>query len=101
VCVKWVEPFVWREAQPHAYKYVHLSLNLIEQPFSLPNSNIDQSYFYHKPFMKLLVYEQTLFLFHLLPDIKVSPFMPCFSNPNLTTVKCYYMNKHSHHILSA
>jgi hypothetical protein len=32
-CVRRVGPFVWREAQPIAYKNVHLSFDLIEQPF--------------------------------------------------------------------
>jgi hypothetical protein len=32
-CVRWVGSFVWGEAQPLAYKYVHLSFELIEQPF--------------------------------------------------------------------
>jgi hypothetical protein len=31
-CVRRFGPFVWGEAQPLAYNYVHLSLNLIEQP---------------------------------------------------------------------
>jgi hypothetical protein len=32
-CVRRVGPFVWREAQPIAYKNVHLSFDLIEQSF--------------------------------------------------------------------
>jgi hypothetical protein len=33
VCVRRVGPYVWGEAQPLAYIYVGLTLNLIEQPF--------------------------------------------------------------------
>jgi DMSO/TMAO reductase YedYZ heme-binding membrane subunit len=38
VCVRRVGPYVWGEVQPLAYIFVLLTLNLIEQPFSPPNT---------------------------------------------------------------
>jgi hypothetical protein len=38
VCVRWAGPYMWGEVQPLAYIYVHLTLILIEQPFSPPNN---------------------------------------------------------------
>jgi hypothetical protein len=35
--VRRVGPYVWGEAQPLTYRYVYLTLNLIEQPFSPSN----------------------------------------------------------------
>jgi hypothetical protein len=37
VYIRWVGPYVWGEAQPLAYIYVLLTLNLIEQSFYSTN----------------------------------------------------------------
>jgi hypothetical protein len=39
VCVRRVGPYVWEEAQPLTYIYVHLTLILIEQPDGNSSTN--------------------------------------------------------------